>query len=528
MKIHLGDLRSAYFGKEWTSFPENPREGQITYVNNELYIYTDNNGTTEWQQLSINTSDELPEGNVNLYYTNQRVVDLIKAGEGISLSYNGVDALTISTEVTAGTIDHGTLQGLQDDDHTHYLLADGSRTLSGDLMPYQSQTINLGSRDVPYNNVYTRHLRISKNSLYMDDEEVITWPVGDTKPTFKGISNNALYTDNLQASGSNDITLTSNIIPSGDVCIGTTTSPISTVHCNELYTSGNTIYVNGKPVLSDSQEGVKFSTIPNGSVILETRENAGDIKQTSGNRVTTNAKGGISYDIPSDRANKHMDFTNESFFGDIGMVAFGQNSAIQMFARDEIDLQAPTIYLVGDGFLNGKRILTEGDTTGGGSSWNKIFEKNTSGSLFEDISIPSGVEKLKIRMIYKNLNGGRGKKDNIFVFMNYDTNEKNYKYGFSWQKDKNIKSTEDEKSPGICIGSTVDNKDGHLVSDIEMDLTPNKYRTSRFIQTGSGNKQYFSFGSGVWLNTFDEVSNIIIHSNSMIVDMNIKIYEWVE
>src|SRR5690606_30706776 len=33
----------------------------------------------------------------------------------------------------SGVTDHGALTGLSDDDHTQYLLADGSRTLSGNL-----------------------------------------------------------------------------------------------------------------------------------------------------------------------------------------------------------------------------------------------------------------------------------------------------------------------------------------------------------------------------------------------------------
>ena len=43
--------------------------------------------------------------------------------------YNGYAWDIAST----GTVDHGVLEGLGDDDHTQYLLADGSRTLSGNL-----------------------------------------------------------------------------------------------------------------------------------------------------------------------------------------------------------------------------------------------------------------------------------------------------------------------------------------------------------------------------------------------------------
>lgn len=47
----------------------------------------------------------------------------------------------------AGGIDHGTLAGLADDDHPHYFLADGSRDLSGTLVPSADNSFDLGTTD---------------------------------------------------------------------------------------------------------------------------------------------------------------------------------------------------------------------------------------------------------------------------------------------------------------------------------------------------------------------------------------------
>jgi len=40
---------------------------------------------------------------------------------------------TTKVEIPVGVDDHGDLSGLSDDDHTQYLLANGSRNLTGDL-----------------------------------------------------------------------------------------------------------------------------------------------------------------------------------------------------------------------------------------------------------------------------------------------------------------------------------------------------------------------------------------------------------
>jgi hypothetical protein len=52
------------------------------------------------------------------------------------------------TALSAGTMDHGALSGLGDDDHTQYLLANGTRALTGDLSMGGNQLTNVGSPQV--------------------------------------------------------------------------------------------------------------------------------------------------------------------------------------------------------------------------------------------------------------------------------------------------------------------------------------------------------------------------------------------
>ncbi len=66
----------------------------------------------------------------------------LTAGTGISLADGGAGgAATLSTN--DGEIDHGSLGGLVGDDHTHYLLADGSRNLTGTITLDDGVSINL-------------------------------------------------------------------------------------------------------------------------------------------------------------------------------------------------------------------------------------------------------------------------------------------------------------------------------------------------------------------------------------------------
>jgi hypothetical protein len=49
------------------------------------------------------------------------------------------------TTLSQGTLDHGALSGLADDDHSQYLLANGTRALTGDMSMGGNQLTNVGS-----------------------------------------------------------------------------------------------------------------------------------------------------------------------------------------------------------------------------------------------------------------------------------------------------------------------------------------------------------------------------------------------
>lgn len=64
-----------------------------------------------------------PDGNYRIQISTDNTID----------ADAGTNEITLSTTSEAGVTDHGNLDGLSDDDHTQYLLADGSRAMNGDL-----------------------------------------------------------------------------------------------------------------------------------------------------------------------------------------------------------------------------------------------------------------------------------------------------------------------------------------------------------------------------------------------------------
>lgn len=83
-------------------------------------------GTGAVTPLASATNGQLPIGSTGV----DPVLAVLTAGALISIA-NGAGSITIA--VIESNIDHGSIAGLTDDDHTQYLLVDGSREMTGDL-----------------------------------------------------------------------------------------------------------------------------------------------------------------------------------------------------------------------------------------------------------------------------------------------------------------------------------------------------------------------------------------------------------
>ena len=125
----------------------------------------------------------------------------------------------ITTATGSLTSAHGDLTGLSADDHTQYILVNGSRAFTGNILPNASGTLDLGSASMPFNNLY-----LDGTSLYMSDFEVM-YLVG-----------NGLV---LKSPSGNPITLTTN---GGDALITDSSGGIKlntgSQYVNEFSTDG--------------------------------------------------------------------------------------------------------------------------------------------------------------------------------------------------------------------------------------------------------------------------------------------------
>lgn len=79
-----------------------------------------------------------------------RILGRTTAGAGAVEELTGAQVATLIN----ASLDHGTLTGLGDDDHTQYLLASGARSVAGHLLPDATGTRNLGAPTFQWSTVY--------------------------------------------------------------------------------------------------------------------------------------------------------------------------------------------------------------------------------------------------------------------------------------------------------------------------------------------------------------------------------------
>jgi hypothetical protein len=84
--------------------------------------------------------------------------------------------LYVDTELStlSGSMDHGGLLGLGDDDHTQYILHDGTRAFTGNVQANASGTLDIGSVGTPFANLYADDVYVKGSSLHIGDNVVLS------------------------------------------------------------------------------------------------------------------------------------------------------------------------------------------------------------------------------------------------------------------------------------------------------------------------------------------------------------------
>lgn len=144
--------------------------GDLDLAGNDLLA----GSTTIWD--SVNT--HIPQGRLEN--------DSITINSGTGLSGGGSVSLGNSTtlSVDESDVNHGNLSGLGDDDHSQYLLADGTRNMSGDLNLDSYDILNVGTI-----NPDTLKVRLESGTSEpsLVDDELVIWEDTDTGQIWLGV-----------------------------------------------------------------------------------------------------------------------------------------------------------------------------------------------------------------------------------------------------------------------------------------------------------------------------------------------------
>jgi len=161
--------------------------------------------------------------------------------------------------------DHGALTGLGDDDHTIYLLADGSRDVSGDLLPSVTATHDLGNSTEHWDNVWTQRIHLgdgTNDSILYDDTEdrfelefdgVVRAHIKASQAAHDGIAEDGGHADDQEFDGSIG---------------GTAVTPTGTVTWTQSRSRLSVIYEDVNP--ADMACRLYSLTSPSAGLVVET------------------------------------------------------------------------------------------------------------------------------------------------------------------------------------------------------------------------------------------------------------------
>ncbi len=102
-------------------------------------------------------AESIPSNFPSMWYKGGIIIGRIIIQEGQDAPVQ-IDTVFEQTFSASQASDHGNLAGLGDDDHTQYLLIDGTRSMTGNLLPNADFALNLGSAILNWANGYIGNL----------------------------------------------------------------------------------------------------------------------------------------------------------------------------------------------------------------------------------------------------------------------------------------------------------------------------------------------------------------------------------
>jgi hypothetical protein len=302
--------------KEESSFPQNPTDGQLCFKLDDdggiLYIYSTIDTVSTWYPLT----------NKTLYYVHTQVgaSTLWSISHGLNTKLVGVLAYDENNEMQF------TQPSFVDDNHLNLSFVEACQ---GKAVVFAASDKYAGMGG-------------SGSSSY-------TLPIASSG-TLGGIKTGTGLVIN-SSTGVCDvnvldgsIAISGNILPDQDVTrnLGSATKRFSAIYVNDMHLGASSLYVNDKKVIEDVSNTITISTTTDQSVAIKTT-GLGNINITSDNGMTTAIKGGMTYSVPMDNANKNITFQNASSGGIISFVASNTNGQIQFNANNSVSFTGSSI-----------------------------------------------------------------------------------------------------------------------------------------------------------------------------------------
>ena len=233
---------------------------------------------------------------------------------------SSVNYIPLTNTVTAGDVSHAPTS-----DAVYQIITGASIPTSGNIIPATDNLYDIGSPTARFANVYTNEIHVGEHSVYIGDEELVDDAtlgfsiIKSSLPVEQQVVDQVLTQGVISSSG-----ITSDLLPATNNTrsIGSTTKRFAHLWAEEVHVGANSLYVNGKVVITDASSSMTFTTDIDQTVLIKTTAttpgigNANVIIQ-AGNELETIAKGGISFTVPVDVAGKDITFSNASVGGNV-------------------------------------------------------------------------------------------------------------------------------------------------------------------------------------------------------------------
>jgi len=212
--------------------------------------------------LVTNLNSDQLDGQEGSYYldsanfTGTDWTDLTDAGD---TTLHGHDI----TGLTGYSNDHGALDGLADDDHTQYLLVNGTRDMTGDLLPNATGTLDLGATTDYWAESYVNLMYVGTRVEGQLANLELRAPSGNVQLSLGGTYTWSASSTGFYPSGAGDADIGTNSLPIRDLYIADQVISSVATGTAPLTIASTTLVSNLNADLLDGQEGSYYLDLTN-------------------------------------------------------------------------------------------------------------------------------------------------------------------------------------------------------------------------------------------------------------------------